>query len=125
MGCALAIVFKPVLSTFPQRRGYLIGACFRESLIIRLHSEIGQIHLSIEAQCDHLYFLWVTTTQVNCFFLSLHISEEIRIVNISACHYISDEILSRKLRLFLSLHIGEEILEVIAYFCHYMSVINY
>ncbi len=28
-------------------------ACFRESLVIRLHSEIGQIHLSIEAQCDH------------------------------------------------------------------------
>ena len=28
------------------------GVCFRESLIIRLHSEIDQIHLSIEAQCD-------------------------------------------------------------------------
>ncbi len=26
-------------------------ACFWESLVIRLHSEIGQIHLSIEAQC--------------------------------------------------------------------------
>ncbi len=27
------------------------GVCFRESLIFRLHSEIDQIHLSIEAQC--------------------------------------------------------------------------
>ncbi len=36
---------------FPQRRGSLLGACFRESLIFRLHSDIDQIHLSIEAQC--------------------------------------------------------------------------
>ena len=28
-----------------------LGVCFRESLVIRLHSEIGQSHLSIEAQC--------------------------------------------------------------------------
>ncbi len=28
-----------------------IGVRFRESLVIRLHSEIDQIHLSIEAQC--------------------------------------------------------------------------
>ncbi len=28
-----------------------IGVCFRESLVVRLHSEIDQIHLSIEAQC--------------------------------------------------------------------------
>ncbi len=27
------------------------GVCFRESLVPRLHSEIDQIHLSIEAQC--------------------------------------------------------------------------
>ncbi len=49
------LFFRSPPSTFPQRRGYLLGACFRESLIIRLHSEIGQIHLSIEAQCDHLF----------------------------------------------------------------------
>ncbi len=29
----------------------LRGACFRESPVIRLYSEIGQTHLSIEAQC--------------------------------------------------------------------------
>ncbi len=28
-----------------------IGVRFRESLVIRLHSEIDQIHISIEAQC--------------------------------------------------------------------------
>ncbi len=28
-----------------------LGVCFRESLVFRLHSDIGQIHLSIEAQC--------------------------------------------------------------------------
>ncbi len=61
MGCALDIVLQGP-PTLPQRRGYLLGACFRESLVIRLHSEIGQIHLSIEAQYDRLYFLWVTTT---------------------------------------------------------------
>ncbi len=27
------------------------GVCFRESLVIRLYSEINQIHLSIEAKC--------------------------------------------------------------------------
>ncbi len=62
MGCALAIVFRSAPSTFPQRRGYLLGTCFRESLVIRLHSEIGQIHLSIEAQCGPPVYLWVTTT---------------------------------------------------------------
>ncbi len=46
------LFFRSAPSTFPQRRGYLLGACFRESLVIRLHSEIGQIHFSIEAQCD-------------------------------------------------------------------------
>ncbi len=28
-----------------------IGVRFRESLVVRLHSEIDQIHLSIQAQC--------------------------------------------------------------------------
>ncbi len=28
------------------------GVCFRESLVIRLYSEIDQIHLRIEAQCS-------------------------------------------------------------------------
>ncbi len=37
----------------------LRGTCFRESLVIRLYSEIGQIHLSIEAQCGTPVFLWV------------------------------------------------------------------
>ncbi len=40
---------------FPQRRGYLLGVCFLESLVFRLHSEIDQIHLSIEAQCGTTY----------------------------------------------------------------------
>ncbi len=31
------------------------GVCFRESLVFRLHSEIDQIHLSIEAQCGTAY----------------------------------------------------------------------
>ncbi len=55
MGCALAIVFQ-------VRSGYLLGVCFRESLVLRLHSEIDQIHLSIEAQCGTPVYLWVTAT---------------------------------------------------------------
>ena len=51
MGCAFAIVF-----TFPQRRGYLLGACFRESLVIRLHSELGQIHHSF---CNWIRILFL------------------------------------------------------------------
>ncbi len=48
MGCALAIVF-PLRSHFNSPP---LGICFRESLVCnRLHSEIDQIHLSIEAQC--------------------------------------------------------------------------
>ncbi len=35
------LIFRSAPSTFPQRRGYLLGACFRESLVIRLHSEIS------------------------------------------------------------------------------------
>ena len=38
------------------------GACFWELLVIRLHSEIGQIHLSTEPQCGSPVYLWVTTT---------------------------------------------------------------
>ncbi len=40
----------------------LRGACLRESLVVRLYSEIGQIHLSIEAQCGTPVYLWVTAT---------------------------------------------------------------
>ncbi len=58
MGCALAIVFQ----VHPLYVPY--GAYFRESLVIRLCTEIGQIHLSIEAQCDHLFYQWVTTTLI-------------------------------------------------------------
>ena len=31
------LFFRCAPSTFPQMRGYLLGACFRESLVIRLH----------------------------------------------------------------------------------------
>ncbi len=61
MGCALAFVFSGPL---PLRSHHgqvtLRGACFLESLVIRLYSEIGQIHLSIEAQCGTPVYLWVT-----------------------------------------------------------------
>ncbi len=40
--------FQPIVSLL---NGPPIGVRFRESLVIRLHSEIDQIHLSIEAQC--------------------------------------------------------------------------
>ncbi len=33
-----------------------------KSKLVPLHSEIGKIHLSIEAQCDHLFYQWVTIT---------------------------------------------------------------
>ncbi len=56
------LFFRSAPSTFPQRTGYLLGACFRESLVTRLHSEIGQIHLSIEAKCGSPVYLWVTAT---------------------------------------------------------------
>ncbi len=46
----------------PHRQVTLRGACFRESLVIRLYSEIGQIHLSIEAQCGTPVYLWMTAT---------------------------------------------------------------
>ncbi len=36
---------------FPSWQVTLCGVCFRESLVFRLYSEIGQIHLSIVAQC--------------------------------------------------------------------------
>ncbi len=57
------LFFRSAPSTFPRVRGYLLGAFFRESLVITLYSEIGQIHLSIEAQCGSPVYLWVTTTQ--------------------------------------------------------------
>ncbi len=40
----------------------LWGACFRDSLVIRLYSGIGQIHLSIEGQGGTPVYLWVTAT---------------------------------------------------------------
>ncbi len=42
--------FRSAPSTFPAN-GPPIGVRFQESLVVRLHSGIGQIHLSIEAQC--------------------------------------------------------------------------
>ncbi len=58
----MTYVFGKSLWWVTQRRGYLLGACFRESLVFRSHSEIGQIHFGSEAQCDHLFYQWVTTT---------------------------------------------------------------
>ncbi len=45
--------FRSAHSMFPQKTGNLLRGHFWESLVFRLHSKIGQIHLSIEAQCDH------------------------------------------------------------------------
>ncbi len=42
------LFFRSAPSTFPNKRSTHWG---RESLVVRLHSEIDQIHLSIEAQC--------------------------------------------------------------------------
>ncbi len=57
--------FVAILSHSGPDLGYntwtILGACSRESLVIRLYSKIGQIHLSIEAQCNHLFYKWVTT----------------------------------------------------------------
>ncbi len=79
MGCTLAIVFQVRSLYVPtkaraQRRGYLLGVCFQESLVFRLHSEIDQIHLSIEAQCGTPVYLWVTATwgMINFFTSSIN-----------------------------------------------------
>ncbi len=45
------LLFRSAPSTFPIINGPPIGVRFRESLVVRLYSEIDQIHLSIEAQC--------------------------------------------------------------------------
>ncbi len=62
-----------------------IGVRFRKSLVIRLHSEIDQIHLSIEAQCvttllplgdchkhqcASIYTTWVSEDQINVPYLN-------------------------------------------------------
>ncbi len=60
----------------PQRSNYnrsYLGVCFRESLVFRLHSEIDQIHLTIEAQfgtaclptgeCDNDYLILVINSE--------------------------------------------------------------
>ncbi len=49
------LFFRSTPSTFPQVGGYLLGTFFRESLVMRLYSEIGQIHLSIEVQCGSVW----------------------------------------------------------------------
>ena len=46
---------------------YQIYWVWLKHLVIRLHSEIGQIHLSIEAQCGSPVYLWVTTTPDDAF----------------------------------------------------------
>ena len=49
MSCALAVVFQVRSLYVPY--GPSIGVHFRKPLVIRLYSEIDQIHLSTEAQC--------------------------------------------------------------------------
>ncbi len=44
------LFFRSAPSMFPPFTGPFLGW---ESLVFRLHSKIGQIRLSIEAQCDH------------------------------------------------------------------------
>ncbi len=63
MGCAFGYCFSGPLPLHSHKGEVTFhGACFWESLVIRLHSEIGQIHLSIEAQCGSPVYLLVTTT---------------------------------------------------------------
>ncbi len=59
-GLCFGYCFSGLLTLHSHKgRGYLLGACFRESLVIRLYSETGQIHLSIEAQCGSPVYLRV------------------------------------------------------------------
>ncbi len=53
MGCAQVILFQVRSLSVPQKTGHLLRDHFWECLVFRLHSKIGQIHLSVEAQCDH------------------------------------------------------------------------
>ncbi len=67
MGCALAIVFQVRSLYVPTKDRSLSWGHFLESLVIKITFEIGQNHLSIEAQCDHhtsglTAFLSVLTT---------------------------------------------------------------
>ncbi len=65
-------------STFPQRTGLLYGAISWESLVFRLYSEIGQIHLSIEAQCDqHKHLMLTDTLQVYYWCRSTPLPEKL------------------------------------------------
>ncbi len=49
MGCALAVVFQVRSLYIPLTNGQLFRVHFGESLVVRLYSEIDQIHLGIEA----------------------------------------------------------------------------
>ncbi len=51
-GLCFGFCFAGPLPPHSLTNGPPIGVRFRESLFISLYSEIGQIHLSIEAQCD-------------------------------------------------------------------------
>ncbi len=51
MGCALAFVLQVRSLCVPCYMFHFQGSIFGESLVVRLYSEIDQIHLSIEAQC--------------------------------------------------------------------------
>ena len=53
MGCALITSFQVRSLYVPTKDRSPLWGHFWESLVFRLHSKIGQIHLSIEAQCDH------------------------------------------------------------------------
>ncbi len=49
MGCALVIHFRSAPFNVPTWAGHLLWGQIWESLVFRLHSKFGQIHLSIEA----------------------------------------------------------------------------
>ncbi len=55
------LFFRSAPFTFPSKRS-THRVRFRESLVVRLYSEIDQIHVSIEAQCVTTYYPWVTAT---------------------------------------------------------------
>ena len=53
MGCALVTLFQVRSLYVPTKDRSPLQGRFWESLVFRLHSEIDQINLSIEAQWDH------------------------------------------------------------------------
>ncbi len=62
-GLCFGCCFSGPLPLLSLVNGPPIGVRFRESLVVRLYSEIDQIHLNIEAQCV-TYYPWVTATLI-------------------------------------------------------------